>query len=80
MVHALRGRELGARNVLTGNVERCTKHKMLQRSANMNDCNRFFDNRAYSYLVTCHYMIYGFPDGNYIGDNKEEEEEEEKEE
>jgi len=40
----------------------------------MNDCNGFFDDRAYSYLVTCHYMIRGFSDGNY---NEEEEEEKE---
>jgi len=43
---------------------------MLQTCRNMNDCNGLFDDRAYSYLATCHYMIRGFRDKNYI---KEEE-------
>jgi len=41
----------------------------------MNDCNGVFDNREYSYLVTCYGMILGFPDGNYNGDYIKEEEE-----
>jgi len=65
MVHLLRGRELGAQNALTGNAKRCTKHKMLQMCDNMNDCNGLFDDRAYSYLATCHCMIRGFHDENY---------------
>jgi len=51
VVRLLRGRELGAQNTLTGNVERCAKHKMLRTCGKMNDCNGFFDDRAYSYLV-----------------------------
>jgi len=39
---------------------------------NMYDCNAIFDDRAYSYLATCHGMIRGFRDGNC---NKEEKEE-----
>jgi len=30
----------------------------------MYDCNGIFDDRAYSYLATCHGMIRGFRDGN----------------
>jgi len=39
----------------------------------MNDWNGLFDDRAYSYLATCHCTIRGFRDGNY---NEEEEDEE----
>jgi len=65
MVHLLRGRELGFRNALTGNVTtRCAKHKMLQMCGNMYDCNGLFSERAYSYLITCYGMMRGFRNGN----------------
>jgi len=31
---------------------------------NIYDCNGIFDDRAYSYVATCHGMIRGFRDGN----------------
>jgi len=76
VVHLLRGRELGARNALTGNVERCAKHKTLRTCGNMTDCNGFFDDRAYSYLVTCYDMIRGYLDRNYYRNYNDEEERE----
>jgi len=83
MVHLLRGRELGFRNALTGNVTiRCTKHKMLQMCGNMHDCTENFDDRACSYLATCHDILRGFRDRNCNGEkihhneNYDEEEEE----
>jgi len=85
MVHLLRGRELGFRNALTGNVKtRCTKHKILQMCGDMYDCDGSFDDRVYSYLVICDCMIRGFhydegnyyeDDGNYYEDEDEEGEE-----
>jgi len=38
----------------------------------LDDCNGIFDDRAYSYLATCHGMIRGFRDGKC---NEEENEE-----
>jgi len=38
----------------------------------MYDCNGIFDDRAYSYLATCHGMIRGFRDGNCNEEEKEE--------
>jgi len=79
MVHLLRGRELGFRNALTGNVKtRCTKHKILQMCGDMYECNGVFDDRVYSYLVICNCMIRGFhyDEGNYYKDEDEDEEEE----
>jgi len=58
MVHLLRGRELGFRNVLTGNAKRCTKHKKLQTCDNIIGCNGFFYDRVYSSLDTCHSVIH----------------------
>jgi len=72
VVHLLRGKELGFQNALTGNVTRCTKHKMLQMCGNMNDCNGLFDDRTYSYFTICHCTIRGFRDGNYIEEEEEE--------
>jgi len=76
MVHLLRGRELGFRNALTGNVKtRCTKHKILQMCGSIIGCNGLLNDRAYSYLVTCDYMIRGYhDDGNYYEDKDEDEE------
>jgi len=67
MVYLLRGRELGFRNALTGNVKtRCTKHKMLQMCGSIIGCNGLLEDRAYSYLATCDCMIRGFyDDGSY---------------
>jgi len=73
MVHLLRGRELGFRSALTGNVTtRYTKHKMLQMCGNMYDCNGLFDDRAYSYLTTCYGMMRGFRNENCNEKEKEE--------
>jgi len=55
MVHLLRGRELGFRNVLTGNVKtRCAKHKILQTCENIIGCNELFGDDVYSSLDTCY--------------------------
>jgi len=65
VVHLLRGRELGFRNALTGDVTRCAKHKMLQTCDNIIGCDVYYDDRVYSYLATCHCVIRGFRDQNY---------------
>jgi len=67
MVHLLRGRELGFRNALTGNVTtRCAKHKMLQKCDNIIGCNELFDDDVYSSLDTCHSVISGSVKQIYI--------------
>jgi len=67
MVHLLRGRELGFRNALTGNVTtRCAKHKMLQTCENIIGCNELFDDDVYSSLDTCHSVICGSLKQKYI--------------
>jgi len=60
MVHLLRGRELGFRNMLTGNVTaRCTKHEMWRTCENIIGCNKLFYDDVYSFLDTCHGAIHG---------------------
>jgi len=67
MVHLLRGRELGFRNALTGNVKtRCVKHKMLQTCDNMIGCNELFDDDVHSSLNTCYSVISGSLKQKYI--------------
>jgi len=65
MVHLCRGRELGFRNALTGNAKECTKHKILQTCDNINGCEDKFYDGVYS-LGTCHYVIRGSREENYI--------------
>jgi len=60
IVHLLRGKELGFRNVLTGNVTtQCTQHEMLQTCENIIGCNKLFYDNVYSFLDTCHSAIHG---------------------
>jgi len=65
VVHLFRGRELGARNALTGNVKWCTKHKILQTCDNINGCNSLYVDGIYSLLSTCHCVIRDTRDENY---------------
>jgi len=65
VVHLFRGRELGSRNVLTGNAKRCTTHKILQTYDNIIGCNRLFYDGIYSSLGTCHSVIRGSCDKKY---------------
>jgi len=58
MVHLLRGRELGFRNVLTGNAKRCIKHKKLQTCDNIIGFYTLFYDCVYSSLDTCHSVIH----------------------
>jgi len=58
MVHLLRGRELGFRNAVTGNVTTwCTKHKMLQMCGNMYDCTGLFDDPIVPIHTLLHAMV-----------------------
>jgi len=60
MVHLLRGRELGFRNMLTDNAEvRCTKHEMWQTHDNIIGYNKLFYDNVYLFLDTCHGAIHG---------------------
>jgi len=65
VMRLLRGRKLGFRNALTGNVKRCTKHKILQMCNNINGCDVLYDDCIYSYLATSHCVIRGFRDESY---------------
>jgi len=63
MVHLLRGRELGFRNMLafeTDNAEvRCNMHEVWPTRDMIIGCNwRFYDD-VYFFLHTCHGLIYG---------------------
>jgi len=65
VVHLLHGRKLGFQNAFTGNIRRCSNHKILQTCDNINGCDVNFDDGVYSSLATCNYVIRGSRDENY---------------
>jgi len=64
VVHLLRGRELGFRNML-GNAKRCTKYRMWQTCENTGVYDRHFNESRLLFFVTCQGAIRVINDALY---------------
>jgi len=65
MVHLLRGRELGFRNVFTDKIRQCSKHRRWQTCENIGVYDHRFNECRLLYFVTCQGAIRAINDRLY---------------